>query len=70
MATDLHEQGLLLLRQALDNSTANFRPGHWKGEIRTFRREIKDQLKESPSLKPYILEIFDSSHSSFFWTGA
>ncbi|MEH1918414.1 DUF29 domain-containing protein [Nostoc sp.] len=33
--------------------------GYWKGEIRTFRREIKDQLKESPSLKPYILEIFD-----------
>src|SRR3712207_3303001 len=24
--------------------------GHWKGEIRTFRREIKERLKESPSL--------------------
>ncbi|MEH2362477.1 DUF29 domain-containing protein [Nostoc sp.] len=36
--------------------------GHWKGEIRTFRREIKDQLKESPSLKPYILEIFDQCY--------
>ncbi|MEH2378928.1 MAG: DUF29 domain-containing protein [Nostoc sp.] len=36
--------------------------GHWKGEIRTFRREIKDQLKESPSLKPYILEIFDECY--------
>ncbi|MEH1809820.1 DUF29 domain-containing protein [Nostoc sp.] len=36
--------------------------GHWKGEIRTFRREIKDQLKESPSLKPYILEIFDACY--------
>ncbi|MEH1938193.1 MAG: RecQ family ATP-dependent DNA helicase [Nostoc sp.] len=30
MATDLHEQGLLLLRQALDNSTADFRPGQWE----------------------------------------
>ncbi len=29
--------------------------GHWKGEIRTFRREIKNTLKDSPSLKPYIL---------------
>ncbi len=30
MATDLHQQGLLLLRQALDNSTADFRPGQWE----------------------------------------
>ena len=30
MVTDLHQQGLLLLRQALDNSTANFRPGQWE----------------------------------------
>ncbi|MDZ8089832.1 MAG: DUF29 domain-containing protein [Nostoc sp. DedQUE12b] len=36
--------------------------GHWKGAIRTFRREIKDLLKESPSLKPYILEIFDECY--------
>ncbi|MEH2043428.1 DUF29 domain-containing protein [Nostoc sp.] len=36
--------------------------GHWKGEIRTFRREIKDELKDSPSLKPYILEIFDKCY--------
>lgn len=26
--------------------------GHWKGEIRTFRRQIKDELQDSPSLKP------------------
>ncbi|WP_373526259.1 DUF29 domain-containing protein [Nostoc sp.] len=36
--------------------------GHWKGEIRTFRREIKKALKDSPSLKPYILEIFDECY--------
>lgn len=36
--------------------------GHWKGEIRTFRRQIKDELKDSPSLKPYILEIFDGCY--------
>ncbi|MEH2417751.1 DUF29 domain-containing protein [Nostoc sp.] len=36
--------------------------GHWKGEIRTFRREIKKALKDSPSLKPYILEIFDQCY--------
>ena len=36
--------------------------GHWKGEIRTFRREINERLKDSPSLKPYILEIFDECY--------
>ncbi|PPJ62566.1 DUF29 domain-containing protein [Cuspidothrix issatschenkoi] len=36
--------------------------GHWKGQIRTFRREIKDELTDSPSLKPYILEIFDECY--------
>jgi hypothetical protein len=36
--------------------------GHWKGEIRTFRRQIKDELKDSPSLQPYILEIFDECY--------
>lgn len=36
--------------------------GHWKGEIREFRRQINKQLKSSPSLKPYILEIFDECY--------
>ncbi|MTJ50834.1 DUF29 domain-containing protein [Dolichospermum sp. UHCC 0259] len=38
--------------------------GHWKGEIRTFRIQIKDELKDSPSLKPYILEIFDECYQN------
>jgi len=36
--------------------------GHWLGEIRTFRRQIKKAIKDSPSLKPYILEIFDECY--------
>jgi hypothetical protein len=36
--------------------------GHWQGEIRTFRRQIKDELADSPSLKPYILDIFDECY--------
>ncbi|HLO88388.1 MAG TPA: DUF29 domain-containing protein [Nostocaceae cyanobacterium] len=36
--------------------------GHWQAEIRTFRIQIKDELADSPSLKPYILEIFDKSY--------
>ncbi|HEY9693439.1 MAG TPA: DUF29 domain-containing protein [Oculatellaceae cyanobacterium] len=36
--------------------------GHLQGEIRTFRRQIQDELEDSPSLKPYILEIFDECY--------
>ena len=36
--------------------------GHWQGEVRTFRRQIKKFLEDSPSLKPYILEIFDECY--------
>ena len=28
--------------------------GHWRGEIRNFRKQIKDELQDSPSLKSYI----------------
>ncbi|GBD54970.1 DUF29 family protein [Microcystis aeruginosa NIES-298] len=38
--------------------------GHCKGEIRTFRLDILDELKDSPSLKPYLLEIFDECYLS------
>ena len=32
--------------------------GHWEGEIANFRKQMKDQLADSPSLKPYLEEIF------------
>jgi len=32
--------------------------GHWEAEIANFRKQIKDQLEDSPSLKPYLDEIF------------
>jgi hypothetical protein len=31
---------------------------HWKGEIINFRKQIKRLLRDSPSLKPYLQEIF------------
>jgi hypothetical protein len=31
---------------------------HWKGEIRNFRKQIKDELEDSPSLKNYLGDIF------------
>jgi len=32
--------------------------GHWEAEVFNFRKQIKDQLEDSPSLKPYLEEIF------------
>ncbi|NBD16378.1 MAG: DUF29 family protein [Cyanobacteria bacterium] len=32
--------------------------GHWEAEIANFRKQMKDQLADSPSLKPYLEEIF------------
>ncbi|MCT7961900.1 DUF29 domain-containing protein [Laspinema sp. D1] len=30
---------------------------HWQGEIRNFRKQIQDELADSPSLKKYLQEI-------------
>ncbi|MBD2629707.1 DUF29 domain-containing protein [Trichormus variabilis] len=53
---------LHLLKLKCWDSERERNQGDWKGEIRTFRREIKDELKDSPSLKPYSLEIFDECY--------
>ena len=34
----------------------------WEIEIRNFRRELKYELKESPSLKRFMLDIFSESY--------
>jgi mRNA-degrading endonuclease RelE of RelBE toxin-antitoxin system len=31
---------------------------HWRGEITNFRQQIQYQLEDSPSLKPYLTEIY------------
>jgi hypothetical protein len=36
--------------------------GHWEGEIANFRKLIRKELKASPSLKPYLEEIFEESY--------
>ncbi|WP_245927477.1 DUF29 domain-containing protein [Aphanothece hegewaldii] len=35
----------------------------WKAEITTFRNHIQKLLKDSPSLKPYLQEIFAECYS-------
>lgn len=36
--------------------------GHWRGEIRNFRKQIKDELQDSPSLKNYVNEVLNECY--------
>jgi hypothetical protein len=36
----------------------DFRSGSWKGSIAEHRRRIREALKDSASLKPYLQEVF------------
>ena len=36
--------------------------GHWEAEIINFRKQIKKELRNSPSLKNYLLEILPESY--------
>jgi hypothetical protein len=35
---------------------------HWKAEIYNFRKQLKKAIRNSPSLKPYLLKIFDETY--------
>jgi hypothetical protein len=39
------------------------RSGSWKGSIREHRLRIQDDLEDSPSLRPYLVEIFADAYS-------
>lgn len=36
--------------------------GHWQAEITNFRKQIQDELEDSPSLKPYLQQIFEQCY--------
>jgi Domain of unknown function DUF29 len=36
----------------------SMRSNSWKGSIREHRRRLRDSLQDSPSLKPYLIEVF------------
>lgn len=40
------------------------RTGSWRSSIREHRRRVKDDLKDSPSLMPYLHEIFTECYSN------
>lgn len=43
-------------------SEREYNQAGWEREIENFRIQIKDLLEDSPSLKPYLREIFDKSY--------
>ncbi|PSN19101.1 DUF29 domain-containing protein [filamentous cyanobacterium CCP5] len=40
------------------------RSGSWRGSIREHRRRINDDLKDSPSLLPYLQAVFDDCYAN------
>ncbi len=51
---------LLKLKYWQAEHNNNFR--HWQGEITNFRKQIKDELEDSPSLTSYLLEVLDKCY--------
>lgn len=50
-----------LLKLAYWKSEFEYNQRGWKNEIRNFRRAIKRIIADSPSLQPYLIEIFNNS---------
>ncbi|GFE71466.1 DUF29 domain-containing protein [Chroococcus sp. FPU101] len=51
-----------LLKLAHWTTEKDYNESHWKAKICNFRKQIKKELKASPSLKAYLLEIFQESY--------
>jgi hypothetical protein len=52
-----------LLKLAYWESEREHNQRGWKGEIRTFRKQIQKLLRDSPSLKPYLSEILEECYT-------
>ncbi|MEG3436052.1 DUF29 domain-containing protein [Pannus brasiliensis CCIBt3594] len=53
-----------LLKLAYWESERERNANHWNGEINVFRTRIYRLLADSPSLKPYLREIFEDSYEA------
>lgn len=51
-----------LLKLSYWESERNYNQNHWRKEIRNFRKQIKRELNTSPSLRNYLVQIFDESY--------
>ncbi len=52
------------LKLAYWESEREYNQAGWKGEIQNFRVQIKDLLEDSPSLKPYLIDIIAKSYQN------
>lgn len=52
-----------LLKLAYWESEREYNAAKWRAEITNFRVQIQKLLKNSPSLKPYLIEIFNECYS-------
>jgi hypothetical protein len=53
-----------LLKLGYWHSEKERNQNHWRREIRNFRLQIKRLLKDSPSLKSYLSQIFDECYQN------
>jgi hypothetical protein len=51
-----------ILKLAYWEREREYNANKWRSEITTFRVQIKKLLKDSPSLKPYLGEVFDECY--------
>ena len=51
-----------LLKLKYWESERKLNQGNWEAEVLNFRKQISKELKASPSLKPYLLEIFEECY--------
>ena len=51
-----------LLKLGYWDSARDRNEGHWKGEIRNFRKQIRKDLRASPSFGNYILDIWEECY--------
>jgi hypothetical protein len=54
---------ILLLHLLKWQYQAEQRSGSWKGSIVEHRQRIRDELEDSPSLQPYLIEILDAAYA-------
>jgi hypothetical protein len=53
-----------LLKLTYWESEQAYNQKHWKGEIRIFREKLQRLLQDSPSLKPYLLSVFEKCYQT------
>jgi hypothetical protein len=53
-----------LLKLTYWESEREYNQKHWKREIRTFRDSLDRSIKDSPSLKPYLVSVFNDCYQT------